>query len=407
MRRALGLAAVVAATLVPAAIAADVERDDFRYTRVLPDEAATGRVAIEPDGLMLAHSRPGLADVRILDANGNQVPWRQVPDEIVGPAPAALLNSGLRGNQAMALIDVGPQRRVYERAELDIAGGNFVGRVTVLGADRRTGPYTRLSTTTVFDVEGATSARSTTVVFPPTDFRFLELRARGVSRIQGATVLAHDERSRLVRRRHATLSGRRDRARTSVYTLDFGVRGIPVTRLEIRADGTARYDRPVVVEGSNDRRVFTPLGGGRMTRAPGISSRTVDFDSRFRYLRVTIENGDDPPLPSVMIETYGPSFALLLERGHATPLRAYYGDVDLGAPSYEFARLPVERPRDILDPSRLAPEQLNPAFELPGETFGERNRWLIQLSLAFAALVVAAAALLAFRRRADERLTPE
>ncbi len=390
----------IATLLVALSLAAAVDVNEFRYTRALPEEVAGGRVAFEPDGLLLAHARRGLADLRVIDTQGNQVPWRRVPSEIVGPGPARVLNTGRRGGEAVALIDVGPRRRVYERAELDIAGGNFVGRVTVLGADRRTGPYTQLSTTTVFDVRGATSARSTTVVFPATDFRFLELRATGVSRIEGATVFAQYERPRLVRRRHAILAGEKDRGRVSVYTLDFGVRGTPVTKLEIRADRTERYDRPVTVEGSNDRTRFTPLGGGRMTRAPGISSRTVDIESRFRYLRVTIENGDDPPLRFVMIETYGPSFAVMVESGRPAPLRLYYGDPDLDAPSYEFARLPAERPTGILDPSQLGPEQLNPAFELPEEPFGERNRWLIQVALAAAALVVAAAGFLALRRRA-------
>jgi hypothetical protein len=36
---------------------------------------------------------------------------------------------------------------------------------------------------------------------------------------------------------------------------------------------------------------------------------------------------------------------------------------------------------------------------VPGEPFGERHRWLVQVALALAALVVAAAGFLAFRRR--------
>jgi hypothetical protein len=137
-----------------------------------------------------------------------------------------------------------------------------------------------------------------------------------------------------------------------------------------------------------------------MTRAPGLSSRTIDVDSRFRYLRVTVENGDDPPLRFVLIETYGPSFAVMVEGGHPAPLRLYYGDPDLTAPSYEFARLPAQRPARILDPSQLPPEQFNAGFALPEESFAERNRWLIQVALAVAALVVAAAGFLALRKRA-------
>jgi hypothetical protein len=90
----------------------------------------------------------------------------------------------------------------------------------------------------------------------------------------------------------------------------------------------------------------------------------------------------------------------MVERGHATPLRLYYGDPDLGAPSYEFARLPTKRPQEILDPTRLPAERVNPEFDLPGKSFGERHRWLIQVALVAAAVAVAAAGFLALRRRA-------
>ena len=387
------------AVLAAASLAAGVEQSDFRYTRVLPKEVAGGKIGFEPDGLLLAHARSGFGDLRVVDASGAQVPWRFVPDDRVQVGlPATVLNSGRQGNVAVALVDVGPGRRVYQRVELGIAGGNFVGRVTALGADARNGPFTSLSTTTVYDVAGAKRARSTTIVLPPTDQRFLQLRATGVMRITGATVLGEFERPNLVRRRHGVLPGRRERARATVYTLDFGVRGTLVTTLELRTAEPATYDRPVRVDGSNDRRTFAGLAAGRMTRAPGLLSPPIEFSSRYRYLRVAIENGDDPPL-RVRTETYGPSFALMVEGGHLPPLRLLYG-ANVQPPSYEYARLPVERPVAVLEPSRLAPERLNPAFELPGKPFGERHRWLVQAALALAALAVATAGFLAVRRRA-------
>lgn len=390
------LVALLAAT----SLVAGVQQSDFRYTRVLPEQVAGGEVAFEPDGLLLAHARTGLGDLRVVDASGAQVPWRFVPDDrLQVGVPATVLNSGRQGNVAVVLVDLGPGRRVYQRVELGIAGGNFVGRVTALGADARNGPFTSLSTTTVYDVTGAERARSTTIVLPPTDQRFLQLHATGVARITQATVLGEFERPNLVRRRHGVLSGTRQRARATVYTLDLGVRGIPVTRLELRTFEPATYDRPVTVEGSNDRRTFAQLAAGRMTRAPGLLSPPIEFDSRYRFLRVTIENGDDPPLRAVRTETFGPSFALMVEGGHTPPLRLLYGGADVQPPSYEYARLPVERPVAVLEPSRLAPERPNPAFEVPGESFGDRYRWLVQVALALAALVVASAGFLAFRRR--------
>jgi hypothetical protein len=393
----VSLAAVVIAALALGAGAVDETR--FRYTRTLPPEVAEGRVGFEPDGAMLAHTRDGFGDLRVLDAEGNPVPWRRVPEERRGVGRvASVLNSGVRGGAAVALVDVGPRPGPYTRVELVLEGGNFVGRVTAFGADRRAGPFTRLSTTTVYDVEGAEAARSTTIVLPPTDHRYLELRATGVRRISGAVVLGEFERPELVRRRHRLLPPEQTGAAT-VLLLDLGVRGVPVTRLELRADAPAAFDRPVRVEGSNDRETWVTVGVGRTTRAPGLLSPPLDLVSELRYLRVTVRNGDDPPLERIRTETFGPSFALMVEAGRPGPLRLLYG-AQVAAPSYEFARLPVDRPIRVLDASQLPPERANPAFAAPGRSFGERNRWVVQAALGLAALVVGVAGFLALRRRA-------
>lgn len=400
--RQLAVALVVAAALTPAAAgAATLDREPFRYERTLPQTAVTGRAAVEPDGLMLAHARPELADLRIVDARGEQVPWRRLAPAQVTSAPLRLLDAGSQGRAAVALVDVGPRRRYYQRIELDVAGREFVGRVTVLGADRRTGPWTRLSTTRIFDLTGATSARSTTALVPPSDFRYLRLHAEGVRAIEGASVYLGFQRPRLVRRRHGVRALGAAGARETVLLLDFGVAGVPVTRLELWAD-TPRYDRPIRVEASADGSTFRAVANGRIRRAPGELSVLVPVQVDSRYLRVRVDNGDDAPLRAWHTETYGPSFAFVVEPGHPGPLTALYGASGVAAPSYEFARLPAERPAVLLDPSQLPPERLNPAFQPPADTrsFVDRHDWLVQLVIALAALAVGVSGLLAFRRRA-------
>jgi hypothetical protein len=92
------------------------------------------------------------------------------------------------------------------------------------------------------------------------------------------------------------------------------------------------------------------------------------------------------------------SRALVLEGGHPLPYFLLYGARGLDAPNYEFARIPFAQSRTTVT-GVLGPEGANPAFDAPGEPFGERYRWLVQVSLALAALVVASAGFLAFRRR--------
>jgi len=369
----------------------------FRYERALP--APRVLVAFEPDGLMFAHAKPGFADLRVLDRDGETVPWRPLPQVDAAIQSVQVLNSGTRAGAAVALLDLGSRPRQYDRIDLEIPTKDFVGRVTVSGSDRRGGPFTRLSTTGIYDIEGARSARSTTAVVPPSDFRFLALRATGARRIAGAVVTGRGERQRLVRRRHALLDSPVV-GQSSVYLLDFGVPRLPVSELSV-SSATRVYERPVLVEGSNDRERWQLLTRARLFRFRGSRSAPVAFLSRSRYLRVTIENGDDPPLADVHLETRGPSSAILLEPGHRPPFRLLYGGPTVKAPSYEFARIPAPAPAVVLGPSQLRPEQVNPSFEPPPDTrsFAERNPRLIQAALALTAFMLCLGGFLALRRR--------
>lgn len=399
MRRAAAVAAVAFVTAGVAGAAA-VDEAKFRYERALPAQGAAEPVAFEPDGPMLLHARDAFGDLRILDTRGAQVPWRRVPELEAAPRPVDVLNTGRSGKEALALLDLGAGPAPYDRIELEIPDRLFVGRVRVLGADRRLGPFRLLSTTGIYAIRGAQDARSTTAVLPRSDFRYLELAASNVSTIVDATVSGSEERPRLTQRRHGLVPGPGAGSAESRFTLDFGTRGIPVTELEV-SSSTPTYERPLRLEGSNDRQAFVPLAGARIFRFRGSTSASVMFGSRFRYLRVTIENGDDPPLAEVRLETRGPSRAILLEPGHEPPFRLLYGGPEVPAPSYEFARIPAPGPKTLLPPSRLGPERVNASFEPPADTrpFAERHPGLIQFALALAAAALAAGGFFALRRR--------
>jgi len=99
-------------------------------------------------------------------------------------------------------------------------------------------------------------------VFPPSDFRYLLVRASGVSRIDGATVSTAPSPARLIER-HGTI--RRTSFNPTRLVLDLGCRNVPVDQLYLSA-ATPRYNRAATVEGSNDGRNWSELA-----RAPGCS----------------------------------------------------------------------------------------------------------------------------------------
>lgn len=394
MRRRLAAAALL---IAPVAGAATIEEADFRYERVLRAPAG-GYEAFTPDGPMFAHSRPGLADLRVLDAEGRQTPWRFLPEAAArNLLEIELLNSGRRRGAVVALADLGPRRVVRNRLELVVRERAFVGRVTVSGSDdRRT--FTRLSTTTIYDVKGATEARSTTVVFPPSDHRYLLLRATGLrSPIPAARVFNQPQQPPL--ERVEARAEHRERPRTTVVELDVGFQKLPVDALRF-STATARFDREVEVEGSNGGRFVPLLGVARIVRLGGVAQLTVPIEARHRRLRITILNGDDAPLEDLGVQPLARTRRIVLDRSRP-PYRLLYGNPRLGAPAYDFQQVPRGELRPVRI-GRLSPEQANQAFEPPEDkrSFVDRHDWVVEAALAFAAVAVGLGGFVALRRRA-------
>ncbi|HYI74386.1 MAG TPA: hypothetical protein VEW90_03880 [Gaiellaceae bacterium] len=396
----MNVASVVATAFVAIGVAADVETSDFRYKRPLNAPAA-GPVVFEPDGAMYGHSSQGFSDLRVVDAGGTQVPWRTAPLPDAVPARQVdLVARGELDGLFSVVLDRGTAAEVVDRIELIVPDREFVGEVEVLGSTTGAeGSYATLSTTQIYAVRGAVNARSTTALFPPTDYRYLLVQARGVSRIDGATV-ARDPREPPLDPVDASSTASQS-ARSTVVTLDLGFVNVPVDAVEI-SSRTDRFVRRVVVEGSNDNATFASLGSGEIARFRGVDLGRIAIAGDQRYLRVTIANGDDAPLAALRVTALARPRPLLLAEGHTPPFAVYYGATALAAPAYDFAQLPasalgVER----AVAGTLGPEVLNDDFAPPADTrtFFEKNRSAVNALLVLAALVVAVGGVLALRRR--------
>ena len=388
------LAALVAVS------AGDVDQSDFRYTR--PLEARAGSpVRMEPDARMYGHARIGFPDLRILDADGVQVPWRPEPKPAaLASAPVKLIARGRRGAAVSVVADLGATRPVVDRIELEIPDRLFTGRVLVQGSNTGAeGSYATLSTTPIYSVRGAVDARSTTAVFPPTDYRYLLVRASGVSDITGARVARDPEQPQLEPVR--TTSRTTQEGSSTVVVLDAGYRKVPIDAVHV-ASSTPTYVRQVQVEGSNDGSTYVPLAHAQIARFPGVDLSTVDVEARHRFVRVTIDNGDDRPLERLRVEAEAAPRPLLLASGYTPPYRLLYGGPGVSPPEYDFAQLPPSATgfEGAVD-GVLGTEVVNAAFEPPTQTttFFERNDGLLEVLLVVGALVVAAGGILALRRR--------
>jgi len=405
LRPTIALAALAAALagVSAAAAAPPVDQGSFRYARSL-SHTGRGPAVFEPDARLYAHTQPGFADLRVVTPDGSQVPWRLRPEEeMQEPTPVALVYSGRRGGRAVALLDTGPLRQHIDRIALDLPDQTFVGRAEVLGSDDRK-EFVKLSTTVIYDIAGATTARSTTAVFPPADFRYYLVRAAGVSSVSGGTIGPRTTAAPALVERPLQTTRVFQKRRSTVLVADLGFRGVPVDVLRV-ATTTPVFDRAVQVDGSNNRRTWSPIAIARVSRLPDSVTQPLEIVAHQRYLRVTITNGDDAPLRGLRLTALAGSRAILVRSDGPDRLRILYGNPRAAAPEYDYALLPVSALRlDEAARARLGPELGNPLSIPPAppapptRSIPDRYPWLVGALLAVAALVIGAGGLAAALR---------
>ena len=321
---------------------------DQPYSRQLapPDAQVRPLALLRPDARLLGHAGPGLASLRITRADGTVVAWRLVAGRPrAATVPARRLSGGETTAGAIAEFDLGGARS--QRGldlQLQLRDGALTGRVRVLGSpDRRA--WARFARGVVYRIADGSSvpASSTRIVYAPVDYRYLRIEIAGAARIDGA---------------RATLA-------TPAPVMPEAPVELPPTRTSTFSTGSATgitlrlLGRPTVAEPPHRHVRAAPrpavrgrgagpvrrLGGGG-ERRPAPHDRPAPFvvrglASARGALRVRIVDGSDAPLPGLHARVFADPRTLVLERPGAGPLTLRYGS-GLAAPSYEFARLPLQ-----------------------------------------------------------------
>ena len=247
---------------------------------------------------MYQHAASGFVDLRVLDARGGRCRGARAASggtSGCGGAAAERRHAGRRGRRPARLR---PRAR---RARADPAR-------RAAGAVRRPRRGLRAATTAT-DVHaalldgdlrraGRRRARSApTVVFPPSDFRYYRIRATGVKEIE---VRRRRQSPRPARRstRPAEVVVRQEERRT-VIDADVGTAASRCT------SSASRRRRPPSTVPSRSR-LDGRQGVLRRRRRPPVPLRrgrrdALPLNSRYRYLRIRIENGDDEPLQDLRV----------------------------------------------------------------------------------------------------------
>ena len=439
--------------LIPVALAALAapgapDRDAFLFSRMLQGVPARENeiVSITLDAPVFAASAGGFRDLRELDDRNVEVPCTV---EKVTTNATRVVRRPL-ASRAVALKEL-PGNRIEAEFELtnegDRADGleirtplkDFVRAVTVQGSADGADWRPLVEAAEILDYTRYLDVRRTDVVLPAGDCRRFRItignaaeeRAQPLVRLvrqrggtgAGAETLTQEmlrtafridgvafwrnetvvESSQEIRRAWDLPPPARaevTREKATEFTLDAARR--PVSRLTLSTD-TKNFSRRAVVRVptvENGVDAWREVASARLASVdlPGYAeqSMSIDFpEQRAAEIRVTVPNGDNPPLAAVKFSAEGPVYRLLMLAATGQTYRLYYGAPEMEAPAYDLAAVlaPV---RQGLQPTEwpMGPPEASATYRARGGA-----TWLNSPALLTGAIILAALVLLGILAR--------
>jgi hypothetical protein len=382
----------------------DAARAAWRYRRtVQPAAGADGEgrfvaIAIPPE--VAERSQPGLQDLRLVGADGREVPYvldADVPRATERRRSGRLVEAQReRRNLSAWTVDFGVEAD-FDRLELEITGTDFSKRVSLETSPDGT-RWTRVEGEAwVFDrpwrgrqvhdttLERPAALRARYVRLTIDDFRSPPVVVRSVTAVLTGTI-----GGRRWTRDAPLVPLETPAGQPSRYRID-AAPGLPIERVSVAADDTAFW---------RDARVFgevrdaAPVAVSPVTPIYRVRLDDADLDAERRdidlerptvgSLILEIDDRDSPPLARPRVTLSGVERRLLLP-AVTGPLTLYYGNPATRRPIYDLEAM---RTRLAFAPAypaeTLGPETVNPRFAvLPPMAFlaargaaVETGRWM-------------------------------
>lgn len=404
------LAAALLTTMLFAASNPEPDIRYFSWVRDVSISAPDRQNYLIVDAAIWSHARPDLADLRLYDG-ATQVPYQLVSERgatFAQEIEAKILNLAEHGDHTEFDLDVSPVTE-YNRLHLAIEHKDFLVTATVSGRNDLSGSADASSPTpsTLFDFSRENLGSNGTIVLPEWSFRYVHIRlSPGVmpEEVRQATVAFLQEKKGFWTPA-GTCNRNPNQKRNTVFTCDVPA-SMPIDRIRFEVPANrVNFRRPVGV--ANEK--GTQIAAGNVSRIrvnrAGATAIAEDltlniFGDYTSHLTITIDNGDDPPIPFERVEPQSLERRLYFEAQGKTRLKLYYGDDRLSSPVYDYAKFYREDPK--VTQAQLALEMQNAAYiaRADDRPWSERHRLVM-----WAAMLVAVAGLgwLALRGLRAER----
>jgi len=374
----------------------------FHYQRQLQPLDSSGRHYIVVDETVWQHARPDLSDLRIYLAD-KEIPYRLTIEQ--GSSETELrqcrvLQPGTVDGKTQFLLDMSGVAE-YDRIELNLRARNFVAHARVEGQDDLHGAkWAILGTTTLYDLPDERLGRNFTLKIPLTTYKYLRVtvdKPVNPSDVESGTA-GITRAQKAVWRDLGSEPKQSQQGKDTILT--FSVPGeVPVERAIISVDPTQQnFLRRLEVQGENGQE----FGSGEIRRVhmerngQKIDTEQTSLDLRGNIqgaLKIIIHNGDDVPLKITGARLQQYERRIYFDADAGTQPKLYYGDAQLDAPVYDYAKLFQKNTN--AEQKQLGAEEVNTAFtgRPDDRPWSERHPAVLWLAIIAAVLILGGVAL--------------
>lgn len=379
------------------------------FVEVTPRAGAPGTYDLVVPLPVMDKAREDLADLRLYDANGREIPYalrirREVGDKREVMAQA--FNQATIGTSTSEMsVDLGENTGEHNEVEIETEGTNFRRRVEVEGSDSGKEWRTLKTGDIIFGFESENrSVESNRVSYPTSRYRYLRVRVsadeltdKQAPFISGVkVVMAVREKGEWTTWTVDVPSYqllRNQGAPASAWTIDLGGR-VPCDRLELEVNDES-FSRPFQLEAVDDPQNIRLIASGELTRHTGEARKplviTFDNEEQARKLRLLITDHSNQMLSISSITAGAPTRQLVfgLKEAPDQPLRLFFGNAKAAAPHYDFEKtLPAWLAATPVR-SEVGAVANNPDYRPEPLPLTERIPWLIYLVLAASSIALA------------------
>lgn len=312
-----------------------------------------------------------LGDLRLVTPSGAEISYAMVVKRGSSSShqtEVKVLQLGTVGGATDFVLDVSAVPE-YDQVRLRLGARDYIAHATVEGRDDLAkSPVTLLGKYTVYDFSREELGSNATLKLPRSRFRYLHIHIEGAVKpeeVQGASVADIEEQQAHWTPLDVSLKIEQEGKRT-LLTWD-AIADVPVDRIVLLVDaGDVNFRRDVEVIARDNRVARGEVHRIRMKRfGRAVESEelvlTLEGVHAPRY-RMTIENGDDPPLHILGVQVFSIERRMYFDPRGNSSLRLYYGDDRLAAPLYDYAKLFVEPEPEQAPRAELGPGAHNAAY---------------------------------------------